>query len=400
MVNRTYIIDCFANWIDRYPSWTELKQYVTSEAGGKLIVVEGTGANAHRAIIRYDKNISDMTRQDVQWARSVIWNCETNRPLSVLTPKAQNMTSEQLSKSIENIQNEYQIEEYLEGVTMNVYRDGATGSCFKTATRTKFGAVGKFYSKRSFADLFDEAMRIKPLNSENEADVEVNDFFCILLQHPEHRIVSKIANPNWLMLHRGRIQPDGRIEITECVPEFTFEKSTEETTFQDWFNQKMLEKGWQWQGICIKDGKGGRWRIRSSIYRLVRDLKGNTPRQDERFFTLRGKGLVKTYLTYYPEDKQTFWDYEAWLRSATEEVFNLYCAIYKEHSKNFNETPRKYHPHLSAIHGLYQGQLKEEGKTINKAVVRDYMNSLPVPRLLFLMNFDKRPEAKKTSNKK
>ncbi len=395
MVNRTYIIDFCAKWIAEYSTWSELKNYLTSEAGGKLVVLEGHGANVNRAIIRYDKGMSDMTREDVRWARSIVWNCETNRPLSIATPKASNATVEQLVKNMSDISQEYQIEEYYEGVTMNLYRDGPAGSKFKIATRTKFGAVGKFYSKRSFADLFNEALKENPIDN----NLDGNDFMSIILQHPEHRIVSRIATPKWITMHRGRIQLDGRIEITECVPELSLEDSDQQMTFQDWFNNKMLEKGWQWQGICIKDGKGNRFRQRSTIYRLVRDLKGNTPRLDERFFNLRNKGLVKTYLTYYPEDKQSFWEYESWLRNSTDQVFNLYCGVYKEHSKDFTEVERKFQPHLSAIHAQYLGSLKADGKTVNMAVVRDYMNNLPVPRLLFLMNFDKRDVKQPISQK-
>ena len=124
---------------------------------------------------------------------------------------------------------------------------------------------------------------------------------------------------------------------------------------------------------------------------MIRTIRGETPRKDERFFNLRTKGLVKSYLFYYPEEKQDFWGYENWLRMATEEIFKEYCAVYKERSKEFGAVAKKYQVHLSTLHGLYTTVLRPDNKTVNRGFVRDYMNGLPVPRLLFLMNFDKRP---------
>ena len=49
-----------------------------------------------------------------------------------------------------------------------------------------------------------------------------------------------------------------------------------------------------------------------------------------------------------------------------------------------------YQTHLSAIHSIYLGTLRTNNTTVNKAVVRDYMNNLPIPRLLFMLNYNKR----------
>lgn len=375
-MNNTYTLKHFASWIESYPTWAELKAYITSEAGGKLDIVEN-GSN--EVIIRYDKKSSDMTRDYVRWCRSIVWDCERNRPLSVATPKAADITNDMMSKAGEGLQ----FENFYEGVTMNIYKS-ADGSK-KIATRTKLGASGNFYSQRSFAELYKEAC---VASGEPELADDMS-FKSIIVQHPEHRIVGRITKPQIIVLHSGSIAADGTVTITECVPAIT-ERPTADKTIRDWFTELTLTKGWEWQGIVVKDGKGNRWRLRSNVYRLVRSLRGETPRPDERFFLLRSRGMVKSYLFYYPEDRQRYWEYETWLRTATEEVFALYCAVYKERSKDFADVPKKYQVHLAAIHALYTGQLRAANKTVNKAVARDYMNGLPVPRLLFLMNHDLR----------
>lgn len=372
----TYTINHFAQWMQEYPSWTQLKAYLTSEAGGKLSIIES--ADGAEAIIRYDKKVSDMNMDHVRWSRSVVWDCIGNRPLSIATPKAAETTSDMMNSPINT---EWQIQPFYEGVTMNIYKNAAGQT--NIATRTKFGAAGNFYSQRSFAELYEEACAAK-----GKPDLGPYDFMCIIVQHPEHRVVGKTEAPTWIGLHVGTIAIDGTVTITETVQET--ESCDADKPLKDWFAEKTSTAGWDWQGVVIKDGTGNRWRLRSNVYRLVRSLRGETPREDERFFMLRSKGLIKSYLFYYPEDKQRYWEHEKWLRWQTEEIFKLYCAVFKERSKEFNETDRRYQPHLSAIHSLFVGQLKPAGRTVNMAVVREYMNGLPVPRLLFLRNYEKK----------
>ncbi len=371
-----YTIKHFSKWMADYADWTSLKAFITSEAGGQLKVIEST--DGKEAIIRYDKKTSNMNDEAVRWSRSVVWDCVDNKPLSVATPKAEENTDDLNSKS------DLRFEEFYEGVTLNVYRSGGGQ---RIATRTKFGATGNFYSNRSFADLYQDACNVKGISP----DLGAYDFMCIMIQHPEHRIVSRIKSPNWIPLHAGRVLEDGLIEITDLTVPIDNALIDKEKPIKDWFAQMTIKNGWEWQGLVIKDGKGGRWRMRSSVYNMVRSLRGETPRIDERFFVLRSRGMIKTYLSYYPEDKQRYWEMESWLRLITEQIFNLYCGVYKERSANFSEIPKMYQTHLSAIHSIYLGSLRSSQTTVNKAVVRNYMNNLPIPRLLFMLNFDKRP---------
>lgn len=368
-----YTIKHFSKWMADYADWTSLKAFITSEAGGSLKVIESV--DGKEAIIRYDKKTSNMNDEAVRWSRSVVWDCMANKPLSVATPKAMENIDDLESKA------DLRFEEFYEGVTLNVYRSGGGQ---RIATRTKFGATGNFYSNRSFADLYQDACTAKGISP----DLGANDFMCIMIQHPEHRIVSRIKTPNWIPLHAGRILDDGTIEITDL----TVPIEKEEGTLKEWFAKQTIKRGWEWQGLVIKDGKGGRWRMRSSVYNMVRSLRGETPRIDERFFVLRSRGMIKTYLSYYPEDKQRYWEMESWLRLITDHMFNMYCGVYKERSANFSEIPKMYQTHLSAIHSIYLGSLRSSQTTVNKAVVRNYMNNLPIPRLLFMLNFNKRPQ--------
>lgn len=367
----SFTLDFFKNWASTYTNWTALKDYITSEAGGNLCVIEN--GERGEAIIRYDKKVSDLGRAEVRWCRSVVWNMETNRPLSVMPPKGTDVTPDIMNKT--ELPVGWTVGEYYEGTTLAVYRNGDTE---RIASRTKLDATGGFYSKRSFAELYAECSVTPP---------QANEFVSVLLQHPEHRVVGQVAKATSYVLHTGTVTEDGTVTIRECATE---QPNLEGKVLATWFADEASKRGWEWQGIVIKDGAGTRYRLRSNTYRMVRSLRGETPRADERFFTLRKQGLIKTYLYYYPEDKQRFWDYENWLRDATEELYKTYCMIYKERAVQFESVPKKWHTHISGLHGQYLQTLRAQKKTVNKDVVKDYMNNQPTPRLLFLMNLEKR----------
>jgi hypothetical protein len=378
----TYTKNLFAALCSTYPTYTELCTYLTSEAGGALDVVE----DEIYAIFHYDKKKSDMTKEHVCWSRSVVWNKVTNRPVAVAPPKAAEMADDF------TIGADYQIQEYLEGVTLNVWNssDGV-----QVASRTKFGAASGFYSRRSFSELLGEALGDRSLES---LVPEGADFASILLQHPEHRVVERIAVPRIVVLHTGTVADDGTVTISEqvvdgpvAVPGPSIVPGTvEEQSVRDWFATEAATRAWEWQGVVIKDGAGNRWRLRSNSYRMVRSLRGQTPRADERFFELRRKGLVKTYLYYYPEDKQRYWRYETWLRDTTAAIYAEYCAVYKEKSKALEAVEKRFQTHVRGLHGRFLAELRAAKKTVTRATAIEYMNSQPTPRLLFLLNIEYR----------
>jgi hypothetical protein len=82
--------------------------------------------------------------------------------------------------------------------------------------------------------------------------------------------------------------------------------------------------------------------------------------------------------------------YERWLRAMTNELFSYYVAVYKARSARLGDIDARWHKHLAALHTFYLGSLKSTGRGLALSDAIRYVNSLPTPRLLFLMNYDKR----------
>jgi hypothetical protein len=399
----SYTISLFHDLRNQHPTWDAMKAFLTGADGGSLICKERQGSKY--AVVFAKKGLSSMDKAHSKWFRSVVWNTETNMPVSVMTQKAEAGSDEILQAAALPL-GFLRISEYLEGVTLTVFREAGSDEV-QVSSRSQFGAGGKFYKQatKSFAAMLTDALGGAAPDTLLGAPVEgVGQYASVLLQHPEHRVVTDIRVPLVYVLQSGEIAENGTIRVCEqpgaagqAKPE-TYFGPADGVTVADWFAELAAGKPWGWQGVMLHDMAGRRWRIRSTVYRMIRSMRGNTPRSDERFFGLRAVGLVKTYLIYYPEEKKVFWQYEQWIRQATAHLFQLYTDIHKTHVLSSESVDGAWLTHIGALHTLYLTTLRPEGRTVKMAEVVAYMNALPVPRLLYLMNLGHRRAAASAKN--
>jgi len=267
-------------------------------------------------------------------------------------------------------------EEFYEGVMINAFRkDGQV----RLATRSKLDATGTFYSARSFQSLLmDTGMtldRIQALLTESNTL-----FVSFLLQHPEHRLVSRITQANAIIIHTGTVDASGLVTFQNHVTPLT---KPADLSLDVWARQLAEKNGWQHQGLVIKNGSD-RYRMRSSAYTMVRTLRGDSPRLDVRFLKLRQQRMLETYLFYYPEEKELIDQYELLVRQLTLQLYNFYVCVHIKHSIKFADLPPQWKTHIFALHSFYLGNLKAQGFFIRKQEVVQYMNNLPIPRILHL----------------
>ena len=377
----SYSLPYFKELVTTYPTFEDVKTYSEQQ---HLRVIDG--ANRY-AIVRYDKAYQSTQTMANGFFRSVVWDTVTNRPVCVAPPKACEQALVACEQTSEQVPTPYRCEEFLEGVMVNAFLD-ASGTV-QLATRSKMGATGIFYSRRSFQDLLVDALQQKGINTIQEIKqiLGTHTFASFLLQHPEHRIVSRITVPSLYLIHRGSVSADGTVHIEE-VSEGDFAIPTvpipENTSPEALVIQLAEQRGWQWQGLVFKDGQGTRWRFRSKAYTMVRTLRGESPRQDVQFLNLRGKGMMETYLYYYPEEKDAMWELEGSLRNLTQNLYQQYVSCHIKHQVKFADLPAFWKPHVFTLHSLFLGTLKQKGHFIRKQEVIQYMNHLPIPRVLHL----------------
>lgn len=414
----TVQISVFKDLTEKYPNWDDLRKYLESEEGGLFRVVDKDDSG--NCLIRYEKGTSHMSLPHSKWFRSVVWNTEKNRPVSVAPPKA---SSEELSFTTLKSLSESNVicQELIDGFMINCFRVVGDEKLYITS-RSKMDATGKFYSQKTFRELFTEAFMNtseSPFYSEtiiqdNSNDVtgpesstgEIAVFYSFVVQHTEHRIVTPIENNRVFIVHRGVVFEDGRVEINDCpapshhflpVSSIPFEKKQSKVSYAQvaadatenevhkWVKNTLQERDWQFQGLVLKDGAGNRWRFRSEKYSAVKTLRGNSPTVRERFCQLFTQNLLHKYLEYYAEDAAEMSVLMILMNAIMNMLYNDYVDLHITKVKKVEQIDKMYLPHLYSLHGIYLSQLRPEHKKIDRGQIALYLHKQPWQRISFLI---------------
>lgn len=368
----SFQINMFASLIQTYPTWSELYRYLISPEGGSLRIVERAGY----AIIRYVKGKSDMSREDIRQFRSVVWNLRTHRPVCVAPVKAQKRGEEPPAET------DVSYSEFLDGSMIHVFSDDSQQKGYRIASRTQLDAESSFYTKTTFAEMFEQAVK----KDRVQFSLSSNEFVNCVLQHPENRIVVPVSKPHLWITHYGKVDSEGNVTIftnPSLWPAHLQQHAPQQYSFAQ---VKMLKDTFEQKGYVIQDKNSSRrWRMLHDEYEAVRMLRGAESNSVERFVRLRREGKVKIYLSYYKEENQSFWEFEKTLRQHTQDLGEFYARIKKTKEIGMKDIPFTFREHVYALHGQYLASLPTP-KSIDKASVISYVNSLDNEKLVKFIN--------------
>jgi hypothetical protein len=386
----------FSDLVATYPTWDQLLVFLTSPEGGSLRVI--SSASDTLAIIRYTKDVSDFEKAHVPFFRSVVWDTVTNRPVSVAPVKALQGNPE-TGVSL-------RVTDFVDGTMFHAF---CVNSTVRIATRTSLDAGGKFYSTRSFAELFGDAF---PDLTEFLSSVLENGYYAsFVLQHPEHRTVQKLVEPRVYVTYYGKVSPNGDAcmsalpsdwpeRLASYAPQVYEESIAYEDSKEASNHLRQNPSGHLWQGLVFQDiASSRRWRLRNPAFVAVRALRGGEANPMERFLRLRDQGLVKKYLEYFREESDELWKFEQTLRLRTQELYTAYNEMNKLKTKTMKQLPYCLRPHVYALHGLYLASLPKDGTRaanvtpILKERVVAYVNDLSIEEQVKLLEGDRVPLA-------
>ena len=370
------LIDTFRTLRTTYPTWLELKAYLTSEEGGNLRVIDDTGNNSPYAMIRIGKQVSAAVAQ----FRSIVWDKEGHRPVCIAPFKSCEGTPPTGVR--------LRINEFIDGFMVNTFLCPSTGNLC-VATRTQLGGGNTFYGAKTFGQMFDDALAATPLKGRGAIATALagGGFASFVVQHPDHRVVAKVDRPSLKVVHVGRTEEDGAVHLSldpmawpeslRCLAVEAAEKeyATVEA-IQDTMTRMSIQEGWRWQGLCYHDDQGHRWRLRSPTYTMLRDLRGGEGAAVDRFLRLRSEGKVGEYLKHYGEDRQSFWGYEAALRASTTSVLSAYADCHKTHKLGFKELPEAFRPAVYILHVKWLQELRPKGFSVRQQNAVEVVNGL------------------------
>ena len=295
--------------------------------------------------------------------------------------------------------NDFQLEELVEGTMINLFWNNYLND-WELATKGSIGGRYSFYqdNKKTFRTMFLEALNHQKMELEN-LDKEL--CYSFVLQHPDNRIVIPFKNPRVVLAAVYKI--DGtKITILDknksnipnailpkTLSQCTDYKGTNWDDLQAYFNQMNLD--YRIVGVNIYNPKTGfRSKLRNPTYEHVRRLKGNSPKIQFQYYSLRQVGKVKEFLQYYNEFRPKFTELRNDLHKWTDQLWKNYVRCYVQKEKPLLEFPKKFRAHMFNLHQIYLNDLRELGHYISRQIVIKYVNALEPAKLMYAVNYDLR----------
>jgi hypothetical protein len=367
----------------------------------KLSTVQSKNNGNTYKVINYDKNnLSHDNVSTVGLFRSVILNTVGNL-VSFSPPKS--IQSDIFIKNYPTMTENIVAQEFIEGTMINVFWDktvGLTGG-WEIATRNTIGATSRFFkseNSKTFRDMFLEAAL------QNNLIIEcLNRNYCysFVLQHPENRIVVPFSEPQLYLVAMYLIYSENfQVEVLqlETIQPFfmnttiKFPKVYQEESYSELINKyASMNTDYKTLGIMLYNKlTGERAKIRNPVYEQVRELKGNQPKLQFQYLSLRREGKVKDFLRYYPENKKEFSKFRDHVHLFTDTLFLNYVSCYIKKEKPLKEFPEQFRTHMFNIHKTYMEDLKDKNLYVNNTVVINYVNDIAPAKLMYSLNFHMR----------
>ena len=366
-------------------------------------------------VLKYDKQkLTPDTIETSGLFRSVIVNVAEKKIVSFSPPKA---TAYQQYCHGENVWPNTRIEQLIEGTMINMFNvDGE----WELATRSLVGANGKFFNeggKDTFRSMFLEAVRsCGPCGDEESLYSRLNPSYCysFVFQHPDNQIVTAVDTPRLYLIRMYHIDGGNITEYQPSSPEMrdithaddvvlTVESPMQFTRYGPYDSLESLKKFWSTldhshdiMGVTVVDHtRNIRSRLRNPSFEMVRHLRGNQPKLQYQYLALRKEGKVGQYLRYYKQASDQFATFREQLHNFTRTLHTSYLDCFVKKTQPLNEYSGQYKTHMYALHGIYLQTLREKKEYVSLAVVIDYVNNLPTPRLMFSLNWHPRMNAAK-----
>jgi hypothetical protein len=371
----------------------------------KLNKIDCRTNNSIYKVIRYDKNLLCVDLiPSYGLCRSIVLN-SNNKVVSFSPPKS--IIADNFMKKYNKLDSSIQAEEFVEGTMINVFYDstiGVSGS-WEISTRNTVGATSSFYKysgSKTFRQMFMEAALECKLDI-NKLESEL--CYSFVLQHPENRIVVPFSKPQLYLVGVYKINnnPDNiTVDFFDVSSYKSFFKDIGTSIkFPDIYDfnsySELIQKygsmntSYDIVGVVVKNKvTGERIKIRNPVYEQVRNLRGNQPKLQYQYLSLRKEGKVKDFLKFYPENKKEFSTFRDQVHLFTDTLYSNYVSCYIKKEKPLLQFSEQFRTHMFNIHQKYMNELREKKGFVTNTVVQKYVNELQPSLLMYCLNFQMR----------
>ena len=352
-------------------------------------------------IVKYIKNmLCDDLIESYGLFRSVVFDISGNRIVCFSPPKS--IKSEKFIEKYSNISDSsINIEPFIEGTMINLFW---TGDKWEISTRNGIGGNYSYFkgenNKKTFKEMFDDCI------SSSVIEKHFNKSYCysFVLQHPQNRIVILNKKPQLHLVDIYECSKTNEINSVKVVyeekerimelklPNIYCIKKIENkyNSYSDLIDDyASMNTSYQIMGVIVKNTVSGeRCKFRNPAYEEMKQLRGNEPKMQYKYLSLRKEGKVEKFLAAFPEYKKEFSKYRDQVHLYTNTLYENYISCYIMKNKPLLEYPEQYRKNMFNIHQYYLKTLRDEKMYVNISVVIDYVNKLHPAQLMFFLNYN------------
>jgi hypothetical protein len=263
---------------------------------------------------------------------------------------------------------ESQVEEFVEGTMINLFWSKRHQN-WEIATKNNVGANCSFFSKKTFREMFFEAVEVLKIDLEN--DFYINHCYSFVLQHPENRIVTDFKEIKLYLIDIFEIIDPTTVKAYSHPLHTAFGK----VALPHILNRVDIRSHFRrsdhtCMGVIIREEDGKVFKIRNHKYEKIRALRGNHPNLLYCYYELRKTKRLKKFLVYFPEHSQQFNLFLAHHNGLISYLYNLYCNTWSDTWKTGS-----FH---SAIMKTLHMISKNNNPIIDRQLIYNHVSSLSI----------------------
>jgi hypothetical protein len=292
------------------------------------------------------------------------------------------------------------VTEFIDGTMINLFYS-KTDSEWVVTTRNTIGANITFFRTDvfiTFKQMFYDALGkyysdIKQFYDE----LDTHESYSFVLQHPMHRIVTPVNEPNLYLTAVYKINDDSTVQyidpyllnVLSIIPRpppiiHNVPAIITPAILRDIVSYTQTH--WMHMGVHVVDMRTGtRTKIRNPEYEKMRRLRGNQPKLRYRFLEiLYHNEDINKFLSGWPEYATEINNYMNQLKTLCKTIYQLYVSRFITHELKTSDIPPLYRKMLYSLHGIY---LSNGGSVkINYNITYNHIISSPTPQIMFLMS--------------
>lgn len=281
-------------------------------------------------------------------------------------------------------------EEFIEGTMINLFFDVSKND-WEISTKNSIGGRVKFFQEQeNFRTLFEDICKEKHINFTN---LPKENCYSFVIQHPNNRFVIPVVEKKLYLIsvyniNEYYIKELNKNDFIHLINGINIPQNYNFQNYEELFNNyASMNTPYTIMGISIKHNSGIRSKMRNPNYENLKILRGNTPKLQYQYLSLRKDQNVKNFLTYFPENKSKFTSYRNQIHNFTKNLHNYYIKCFIKKEISLKECPFELKTHIYSLHKKYLDN-REKNFIITKNVVIEYINQLHPAQLMHSINYN------------